>query len=113
MAKNKELINSCRYYHGEASCPYRDDRLRLYWHWEQVYVRAGSTFEGESGLYKAYGGKSYPGIPFALLMVMFSSWGKSAYDMKASLPEFYSLVDDYLDNASDYFPINKIPNKKA
>ena len=78
---------------------------------ERVFVEHNGKFEGESDLYKAIGGKSFPGIPYALLMVMFTSWGKSAYDMKASLSEFYTLMDDYLDIASDHFSIDKVPSK--
>ena len=77
---------------------------------ERVFVADDGKFEGEASTYKAIGGKSFPGIPYALLMVMFTSWGKSAYDVKASLPEFYTLMDDYLDIASDHFPIDKVPS---
>ena len=77
---------------------------------ERVFVKHNGIFEGESDLYKAIGGKDFPGIPHDLLTVMFTSWCKSAYDAKASLPEFYSLMDDYLDIASDYFPIDKVPS---
>lgn len=112
MKKSKALLSCCRYFGGEVSCPFSDSQLRWFWDMERVFVEHGGVFEGESGLYKAVGGKSFPGIPFALLMVMFTSWGKSAYDVKASLPEFYALVGSFLEVASDHFPVDKIPGQK-
>lgn len=105
----KELLSKCRYYAGESACPYNDSQLRWYWEMERAFVKSGGTFIGESVLYKGIGGKSFPGIPSALLMVMFTSWAKAVWDKKAALPEFYRLVDDYIDVASDHFSKNKIP----
>ena len=46
--------------------------------------------------YECIGGKRYKSIPYALLIVMFTSWGKYTYDLKKSLLTFYELVDGYL-----------------
>lgn len=111
--KKSELLRQCRYFHGEASCPYQNSELEseLCWYWdmERVFVEGGGSFVGEGDLYRHLGGKSYPGIPEALLNVMFTSWAKSGYVEKSSLPKFYRLVDDFLAIASDHYPVDKIP----
>lgn len=113
--KRSDLIKQCRYFHGEVSCPYQNTELEseLCWYWdmERVFVEHGGSFDGEGGLYRHLGGKSYPGIPDALLNVMFTSWGKSSYINKSTLPKFYAVVDDYLNVASDHYPTGKIPGK--
>ena len=40
--------------------------------------------------------KKYNDIPYPILIVMFTSWGKFTYNLKESLPTFYELVDKYL-----------------
>lgn len=106
----QKRLSHCRYYRGQEQCPYSRDDGHMMWFWEmeRVYVANGG-FTGEGDDYRAYGGKEFSGIPRSLLYVMFTSWGKSTYDMQASLPEFYSLVDEYLEIASDHFPKDKIP----
>ena len=107
--KKEELIKQCRYYKGEANSPYASPNLNWYREMERVFVIHDGFFEGESEYYKRIEGQKYPGIPFSLLMVMFTSWAKSAYDIKNSLPDFYKLVDDYLFIANDHYPEDKIP----
>lgn len=93
----KDLIKQCRYYHGEDECPYTDySNIVWFWDMERVYVNNNGKFEGERDVYKAIRGKEYPGVPFNLLMVMFTSWGKYTYDIKESIGEFYKLVDEYI-----------------
>lgn len=107
--KNSKMRN-CRYYHGEAKCPFEYFPMSWYWDMERVFVSVyGRIHSEQSSLYKAIGGKTFPGVPYALLLLMFTSWGKYAYDLKASLPDFYRLVDDYLEIASDHFPKDKVP----
>ena len=77
---------------------------------ERVYAVNDGDFEGETDYYKMIGGKTYPGIPFRLLMVMFTSWGKQTYDIKRSLPSFYDIVANYLFIANDHYPENEIPS---
>lgn len=107
----EELIKQCRYYNGEETCPYEDNALIWYWNMERVYVVNDGDFEGETDYYKEVGGKIYLGIPFPLLMVMFTSWGKQTYDIQQSLPSFYDIVADYLFIANDHYPEDEIPNR--
>ncbi len=106
----EDRIKQCRYYKGEETCPYEDNALRWYWDMERVYAVNDGDFEGETDYYKMIGGKTYPGIPFRLLMVMFTSWGKQTYDIKRSLPSFYDIVANYLFIANDHYPENEIPS---
>lgn len=108
MMTKKELLKQCRYYHDEDGSPFTKSNLNWYWEMERVYVMSDGVFEGESDYYNHIGGQRYPGIPFSLLMVMFTSWAKSAYDIKNSLPDFYKLVDDYLFIANAHYPQDKI-----
>lgn len=96
IMKREELIKQCRYYKGEEECPFEVDSLQWYWDMERVYVTNDGKFDGESDYYKRIGGKNFPGIPFSLLMVMFTSWGKQTYDFQQLLPSFYDIVADYL-----------------
>ena len=106
----EDRIKQCRYYNGEETSPYEDNALSWYWDMERVYVVKGEEFVGETDYYKEVGGKIYPGIPFPLLMVMFTSWGKQTYDIKQSLPSFYDIVANYLFIANDHYPEDEIPS---
>lgn len=111
MTKN-DLIRQCRYYRGQESNPNPDnDSIAWFWDMERVYVEHGGKFKGEADYYKAIKGKKYPGIPFDLLMVMFTSWGKTVYSIKDSIDKFYKLIDEYLFIPNDHFPEDKIPNQ--
>lgn len=35
---DKNLLTHCRYYRGEASCPFVDSDKRLLWDWERSWV---------------------------------------------------------------------------
>ena len=106
-----EAISKCRYYSGETECPFSTDNCKMYWEMERAYAdHNGRLDELQDDYYNALGGKSYKGIPKALLIVMFTLWGKGVWDMKKSLPDFYQLVDDYLQTASDHFPVDTIPH---
>lgn len=112
MSKQEELIGKCRYYSGQANNPFDDQKLSWFWDMERVYVMHNGKFEGESEYYKAIGGKTYSGIPFDLLMVMFTSWAKHSSNIKNEINDFYIFVDDYLFIANDHFSEDKIPNSK-
>ena len=108
-----KLLGQCRYYGGEQECPFRSDANKRYWNLERVYVEQGgklNTLEDE--LYKSLGGKEYAGIPRALLITMFSYWGKGTYDLKAYINSFYELIDTYLEIATERFPKDKIPHNR-
>ncbi len=107
----EELIKQCRYYGGEKECPFDSDSLHWYWDMERVYVSCNGEFEGETDYYKRIGGKNYPGIPFPLLIVMFTSWGKQTYDIQQSLSSFYDIVADYLFVANGHYAEDEIPNR--
>lgn len=104
MTKN-ELIKQCRYYKGEERCPYNNGEKVWFWDKERVYVSSGGDFKGETEYYKRIKGKTFAEIPFPLLMVMFTSWGKWTTDIAGQLDEFYSIVNKYLlghnSNSSD------------
>ncbi len=111
MTTNKEeLIKHCRYYRGGAN-PNTDADMAWFWDMERVYVENEGVFEGEEGYYKNIKGKEYKGIPHSLLMIMFTSWGKSAYDIRKEIGNFYKLIDEYLFIPNDHFPEDKIPNE--
>lgn len=106
----KELMSHCRYYRG-GNNPNTDGDMAWFWDMERVYVKHGGEFKGEEDYYNRINGKEYKGIPHALLMVMFTSWAKMVYDIKAEIDKFYSLVDEYLFIPNDHFPEDKIPNE--
>lgn len=110
MMKKEELIKQCRYYKGEERSPYDRPNLDWYWEMERVYVVNNGEFEGERDLYNAIEGRRFPGIPFSLLIVMFTSWAKWVFDAKSAIPAFYEKVEDYLFVANDHYPEDKIPS---
>ncbi len=97
-----ELIKQCRYYKGEEECPFDDSKypqeIAWYWDMERVFVKNEGVLLPMHSDYECMGGKRYKCIPYALLIVMFTSWGKYTYDLKKSLPSFYELVDGYLES---------------
>lgn len=108
-----KLLEQCRYYSGEQECPFSSNALKRYWNLEQVYVEQGGKLNTlEDGLYKSLGGKEYVGIPRALLITMFSYWGKGTYDLKAYINSFYELIDTYLEIVAEQFPKDKIPHNR-
>lgn len=110
--KKEDLISQCRYYGGEEVPPFQTGKLRTFWDIERVYVSSGGDVDKENAsLYESAGGKKYPGIPYPLLITFFGAWNKSSYDTKKELPQFHSLIDEYLEAASEYYPKNKIPSK--
>ena len=107
----QELIAQCRYYKGEEECPFEPKNMKWFWDMERVYVGNLGVFDGEKSYYEHIKGKRYPGIPYALLMVMFTSWAKYAYYIEKEIGEFYDLVDEYLFIPNDYIPEDKIPGQ--
>ena len=105
-----ELIKQCRYYKGEEECPF-DGVLSDYWGMEEIFVyKKGELNEEDASYYKAVGGKSYPSIPFPLLIIFFHFWGKGVHGIKENLPSFYSMIDDYLFIANSHYPEDVIPS---
>lgn len=111
MDKKQALIRQCRYYSGQEASPFNDATMDWFWDMERVYVSSQGQFIGERDYYKQINGKPYPGIPFDLLMVMFTSWGKTTYSIKDSINNFYKLMDEYLFIANDHCPEDKIPGQ--
>lgn len=108
----EELIKQCRYYKGEEKNPF-DGCKNLCWYWdmERVYVGSGGAMFPMRVEYEAYGGKKFPGIPYELLIIMFTSWGKHSSDLRRSLPQFYMMVEDYLFGANGHYPEGRIPGQ--
>lgn len=110
MMTRDELIKQCRYYKGEEECPF-DGVLSDYWGMEEIFVyKKGELNEEDASYYKAVGGKSYPGIPFPLLIIFFHFWGKGVHGIEDNLPSFYRMIDDYLFVANDHYPEDIIPS---
>lgn len=110
--ERKNLIGQCRYYRGQSVNPNIDNtEMAWFWDMERIYVRCNGNFEGEKDYYERLGGKKYPGIPYPLLIILFTSWGKTEFNIEANLNKFYKLIDDYLFIPNDHFPEDKIPNK--
>lgn len=104
-----ELLKQCRYYSGQKVCPYKDSNLVWFWDMERVFVQSGGEFTGERVYFnKLIGPDEFPGVPRLLLLIMFTSWGKSG-DMEGSIQEFRDLVKEYLFVANDHFPEDKVP----
>ena len=108
---NKEdLIKQCRYYSGEETCPFSDSEMSWFWDMERVYVSCNGNFTGEMEIYQNLNGRTFKGIPYNLLMVMFTSWAKYVTDIANNLDKFYNLMELYLDIVSDHIEKDKIPN---
>ena len=95
MNKKEELIKQCRYYKGEKECPF-DGEKGWFWDMERVYVSHDGEFDGEQDYYERIRGKKYTDMPFAMLIAMFTSWGKYTYDIANEIDNFYGLIDKYL-----------------
>ena len=108
--KKEDLIRQCRYYSGEEECPFTEERMQWFWDMERVYVSKEGKFVGEAELYHRLRGRKYTGIPYNLLMVMFTSWAKYVTDIANNLDKFYNLMELYLDIVSDHIEKDKIPN---
>ena len=93
-----ELIKLCRYYKGEDENPFKGIDKDSVWFWgmERAFVDGGGILLPMHSDYERIGGKKYNDIPYPILIVMFTSWGKFTYNLKESLPTFYELVDKYL-----------------
>ena len=107
---HEELIKQCRYYNGNKGNPFiGNNHMSWFWDMERVFVENNGKQGGETDYYEAINGKKYKGIPYPLLTIMFTSWAKYTYDIKASINDFYKLVDEYLFIANDHYPEDKIP----
>lgn len=90
------LIAQCRYYMGEDSCPFDENNERWFWDMERVWVSNNGEFVGEESYYKAIQGRSFAGVPYTLLIVLFTSWGKWTFDIAGSIEDFYRLMEEYV-----------------
>lgn len=110
--EEKKRLYQCRYFGNQEKNPHKSGFLSWCWDMERVYVYGNGISPEMDEYYKNIGGKEYEGIPHELLVIMFTSWAKSAYDKKKELHLFYELIDEYLDIPSEYIPKDKIPNIK-
>ena len=108
--KKEDLIKQCRYYSGEETCSFSDNEMLWFWDMERVYVSCNGIFTGEMEVYQNLKGRTFKGIPYNLLMVMFTSWAKYVTDIANNLDKFYNLMELYLDIVSDHVEKDKIPN---
>lgn len=110
--EEKKRLYQCRYFANQEKNPYSNGLLEWFWDMERTYVYGNGMSPDMDEYYKNIGGKDFSGIPHELLIIMFTSWGKNAYDKKESLPLFYNHIDTYLDIPSDVIPKDEIPNIK-
>ena len=108
--EKEDLIKQCRYYSGEETCPFSDNEMPWFWDMERVYVSCNGIFTGEMEVYQNLKGRTFKGIPYNLLMVMFTGWAKYESDIKKNLDNFYNLMELYLDIVSDHIEKDNIPN---
>ena len=108
--KKEELIKQCRYYKGQEENPFIGSDIAWFWDMERVYVSCNGIFTGEMEVYQNLKGRTFKGIPYNLLMVMFTSWAKYVTDIANNLDKFYNLMELYLDIVSDHIEKDKIPN---
>lgn len=81
-----------------------------FWDMERVYVSCNGNFTGEMEIYQNLNGRTFKGIPYNFLMVMFTSWAKYVTEIANNLDKFYNLMELYLDIVSDHIEKDKIPN---
>lgn len=92
----EDLIKQCRYYKEEKECPFDMFPASWYWDMERVYVQHNGIFSGECNTYVAHDFKDFD-MPYNLMMVMFTSWAKTAYDLDNEISDFYNLIEQYID----------------
>ena len=108
--EKEDLIKQCRYYSGEETCTFNEENMQWFWNMERVFVSCNGNFTGEMEVYQNLKGRTFKGIPYNLLMVMFTSWAKYVTDIANNLDKFYNLMELYLDIVSDHIEKDKIPN---
>ena len=110
MASKMNLISSCRYYHGEALCPYSDRSSTFFWMCERAWTRSSDDFSKEikalkSAHFDDFASDECGGIraPLSLLAVIYSNAMKGW--------NFIRLMRLYfgLDRAGSSAVIEKIP----
>lgn len=100
MMKKEELIAQCKYFKNQSICPFDDDMLHWFWSVERSYVMHSGAALGEIDYFDSLVPKDkFSSIPRNLLLAFFTSWGKSVYDFKKELPQFYKIIQDYIDIA--------------
>lgn len=107
--KKEDLIKQCRYYKGQEESPFNNADMDYYWDLERVWVEHDGQIEGERAIYEYYNGKKFPGIPYTLVITMWTSYAKWSYLDEESLKGFYSMIEEYLDIPSDHIPKDRIP----
>ena len=88
------LKSFLKYYKGENSSPYAKFPEEFFWTAEKAYNEGmdEDTLAELGTLYINIGGKDIPGIPYGLLITMFSLWGKSQYNIQENINEFQKLA---------------------
>ena len=91
----EELLKQCKFYKGEEKNPFSYGLDACFWDKERIYVRHGGNFVGEGDYYVAHNFKEFD-MPNNLLIVMFTSWAKTEYDIPGSISNFYEVIETYL-----------------
>ena len=91
---NDKLKSFIKYYKGEDNSPYTNYPEAFFWTAEKAYNIGLSedVFNDLSTLYINVGGKDIPGMPYGLLITMFSLWGKGQYDIQENIDSFHELA---------------------
>lgn len=102
---NKELLKSCRYYHGEIENPFEgvEQNKAMLWFYEQGWVK-----QAERGIspasadmlreYEGYGLKSFKsgdGIPLSLKALLFNRYARTAYSQADAVEPFKAFYEKY------------------
>lgn len=110
MAKNKELINSCRYFHGEKECPYTFRSSIFFWVCERDWRARSDGFTKEIQALKQSGQDDFAvdeygteRFPLSLLAVIYSKL-KPGWSLLRLLRIYFGL-----DSAGSYSLVEKIP----
>ena len=109
----EQRISHCRYYKGEAECPYPyESDMANFWKYEEYYAD-GYTNEDAYQYYKDLGGKDYVGIPKKILGLFVGFWWKwSGYDdisSERTMKKLHERIEQYLSAANGKYPEDVIP----
>lgn len=92
--KQEDLLKFCRYYHGEASCPFKDNLKSMLWDYERTWVqdmKNDADFSDVLAEYMNVGLRDFSetdDTPITLKAVLFNRFAKTAYTMQDAVSAF-------------------------
>lgn len=100
---NQELINKCRYYKGEESCPeqLKNAGKDYLWFYEKKWVELNGEFE-DNGEYKDNDLASFEkddDVPLSLKKVLFNRYIQDVWSISEAIPLFKKwYLEQYMSN---------------